>query len=65
MGFISLQPLCETVLILRSTERDTIKNCICSPTKIPVLYVLLTVHLGIIFVNNKLDAQFFFMYVYF
>jgi len=28
-------------------------------------YLLLTVHLGIIFVNNQLDAQFFFMYVYF
>jgi hypothetical protein len=28
-------------------------------------YVLLTVYLGIIFVNNQLDAQFFFMYVYF
>ena len=28
-------------------------------------YVLLTVHLGIIFVNNQLDAQFFLMYVYF
>jgi hypothetical protein len=29
-------------------------------------YVLLTVqHLGIIFVNNQLDAQFFFLYVYF
>jgi len=28
-------------------------------------YVLLTVHLGIIFVNNQLDARFFFMYVYF
>jgi hypothetical protein len=28
-------------------------------------YVLLTVQLGIIFVNNQLDAQFFFMYVYF
>jgi hypothetical protein len=28
-------------------------------------YVLLTVHLGIIFVNNQLDAKFFFMYVYF
>ena len=27
-------------------------------------YVLLTVHLGIIFVNNQLDAQFFFVYVY-
>ena len=30
-----------------------------------VFYVLLTVHLGIIFVNNQLDAQFFFMHVYF
>jgi len=31
-----------------------------------LFYVLLTVqHLGIILVNNQLDAQFFFMYVYF
>jgi len=29
------------------------------------IHVLLTVPLGIIFVNNQLDAQFFFMYVYF
>jgi hypothetical protein len=29
-----------------------------------VFYVLLNVHLGIIFVNNQLDANFFFMYVY-
>ena len=29
------------------------------------LNVLMTVHLAIIFVNNQLDAQFFFMYVYF
>jgi len=28
-------------------------------------YVLLTVQLGIIFVNNQHDAQFFFLYVYF
>jgi len=28
-------------------------------------YVLLTVYLGIILVNNQLDAQFFFVYVYF
>jgi hypothetical protein len=28
-------------------------------------YVLLTMHLSIILVNNELDAQFFFMYVYF
>jgi hypothetical protein len=29
------------------------------------MYVLLTVHLGIILVNSQLDAQFFFAYVYF
>jgi len=28
-------------------------------------YVLLTVHVDIILLNNHLDAQFFFMYVYF
>ena len=28
-------------------------------------YILLTVHLGIIFANNKPEANFFFMYVYF
>ena len=28
-------------------------------------YVLLTVHLGIILVNNQLEAQFFSVYVYF
>jgi hypothetical protein len=30
-----------------------------------MLYVLLTVYLGTFFVNNQLNAQFFFMYVYF
>ena len=30
-----------------------------------VFYFLLTVHLATIFVNNQLDPQFFFMYVYF
>jgi hypothetical protein len=34
-------------------------------TNITEFYFLLTVHLGIIFVNNQIDAQFFFMYVYF
>jgi len=29
------------------------------------IYVLLTVHLGIILVNNQLDTQFFSVYVYF
>jgi len=28
-------------------------------------HVLLIVHLGIILVNNQLDAQYFFLYVYF
>jgi hypothetical protein len=28
-------------------------------------YVLLTVYLGVIFVNSQLDVQFFFLYVYF
>ena len=31
---------------------------------IKVVYVLLTVHLIIIFVNNQLDAQFFFLYLF-
>jgi hypothetical protein len=29
-----------------------------------VFYVLLNVHVGVILVNNQLDAQFFFMYFY-
>jgi len=33
--------------------------------RVMAFYDLLTVHLGIIFVHNQLDAQFFFMYVYF
>ena len=35
------------------------------PNNLQYVYVLLTVHLGIIFVNNQLDAKHFFMYVYF
>jgi hypothetical protein len=34
------------------------------PTVYSKLYVLLTMHLVTIFVNNQLDAQFFFMYIY-
>jgi hypothetical protein len=30
-----------------------------------IFHVLLTVHLGITLVNDQLDAQFFFLYVYF
>jgi len=29
-----------------------------------MLYVLLAVHLGSVLVNNQLDAQFFFTYIY-
>jgi len=36
-----------------------------TPNSYTVFYVLLTVHLGIIHVNNQLDAQLFFVYVYF
>jgi len=39
-----------------------VQVCTCTPNgHLPVLYVLLTVHLGIILVNNQLDAQFFFI----
>jgi hypothetical protein len=34
-------------------------------TKSYIFYVLLTVHLGIFFVNNQLDTHFFFVYGYF
>jgi hypothetical protein len=42
-------------------------NTVCLKTELhwAGTYVLLTVHLGIIFINNQHDAQFFFMYVYF
>jgi len=39
-------------------------NCINIKYVYSRFYVLLTVHLGIILVNEQLDAQFFFMYVY-
>jgi len=38
---------------------------ICFPDDYVPFYVLLTVHLGIIFLNNQRDAQFFFVHVYF
>jgi len=37
----------------------------CMVSRLSKFYVLLTVHLGIIFVNNQLDGHLFFMYVYF
>jgi hypothetical protein len=33
----------------------------CSGQEFPFFYVLFTVHLGIILVNDQLDAQFFFL----
>jgi hypothetical protein len=36
----------------------------CIWTQLWIFYVLLTVHLGIIFVNNQLDVQFFFSYMF-
>jgi hypothetical protein len=39
---------------------DNLKN-----RNVSVFYVLLTVHLGIILVNNQFDAEFFSVYVYF
>ena len=35
------------------------------PTFILIIYVLLTVHLGIILVNKQFDSRFFSVYVYF
>jgi hypothetical protein len=41
-------------------------HCISITKSVGEFYVLLKVqNLGIIFVNNQLDAKFFFMYVYF
>ena len=44
------------------------KSCECFGnmcTCFAEFYVFLTVYLGIILVNNQLDAQYFFVYVYF
>jgi hypothetical protein len=47
------------------------RQCICATAghtcfeQYGLSYVLLTVHLDIIFVNNQLDTEFFFIYVYF
>ena len=55
-GSTGLAQFCFDVLILM---------CLFCLFCIAEFYVLLTVHLGIIFVNNQLDTQFSFMYVYF
>jgi hypothetical protein len=41
------------------------QQCGVIPTWYPPFYVSLTMHLGIILINNQLDAQFLFAYVYF
>jgi hypothetical protein len=46
----------------RVCSKDILRR---QPNECTVFYVLLTVPLPTIFVNNQLDAQFFFMYVYF
>ena len=40
------------------------KRCDCKSTVVHEFYVLLTVHLIKIFVNNQFDAQFFFLYLF-
>jgi len=54
-----------TGLLLLRTYCILPQRCGVIPTWNPPFYVSLTVHLDIIFVNNQLDAQIFFMYVYF
>jgi len=44
---------------------SAVRLCAAQQREYGVFYVLLTVHLGIVFVNNQLDKQFFFMYVHF
>jgi hypothetical protein len=46
-------------------KRLVIQKVMKSPTNLTAFYVLLSVHLSIILVNDQLDAQFFFLYVYF
>jgi hypothetical protein len=63
--------LCYGIAVLLETA---LRLHICLENVVPVeycrlywgeFYVLLTVHVDIILLNNHLDAQFFFMYVYF
>jgi len=52
-------------LIFAKEDNRQILTEINASQSIFFFYVLLTVYLGIIFLNNYLDAQFFFTYVYF
>jgi hypothetical protein len=46
----------------RKVNTESIRNGFARHiSKSPIFYVLLTVHLGIILVNDQLDAQFFFL----
>ena len=70
-NWYSIEPCCLQVQLSRYDNRtypyvQTIKNSECIKSNYVVGFnVLLTLHLGTIFVNNQLDAQLFFMYVYF
>jgi len=46
-------------------EGEIKKSDLNVKNNLPEFYVLLTVHLGVIFVNNQFEALFFFIYVYF
>ena len=64
---VVIAPL-ENVKLHKAEQREAenrIYHRRISNVTISEFYVMLTVHLGIIFVNNQLDAQFFFIYVYF
>ena len=53
-------------ICLIRTENTCSYECTCVPlNEESTFYALLTVHFGIILVNNKLDAHFFSVYVYF
>jgi hypothetical protein len=49
----------------RSSQYIFWRNRICHIRFDDLMFCSETVHLGTVFVNNQLDAQFFFMYVYF
>jgi hypothetical protein len=51
--------------LLKYRYVSAIIHNVISQTTTAKFYVLLTVHLGLVFVNNQLDAQFFFrMYLF-
>jgi len=74
LGCKAVQVLDKFALKITTLRPFEMSVILCQSTRCKILddlkllqefYVLLTVHLGIILVNNQLDAQFFFIYVYF